>query len=110
MRATRHEVRGREYALPGTLDELAGPESGVVELPLELYWGPGGSRFDLGDRTMRRVAYQAVLQEGTADDIRAYVNRGHLVRDWPELFLPVVLAKQWQARFPERRGNEAADW
>jgi hypothetical protein len=72
--------------LPATLDELARPGSGSVELPLELAWS-GLRVFGLGD-----------------------VSSEHLVRHWPILrkMLGRGVRETGEEAFPELRRSGAA--
>lgn len=100
----------RVYDLPDSLDDLHGPSRGVVALPLHLNWAPGARRFDLGRERSAHVVYRSVIAEGTVDDICRYLNKGLLVRLWPDLDLPAKAAVVWQRRFPELKGNFRGDW
>ena len=77
----RHET-------PSSLDGLAGPSRGVVELPRILYWGPEKS-VDLSDCNDVQRMYHAVVRTGTAAEQDLWLNRDLLVSDWHELVLPV---------------------
>lgn len=96
--------------MPESLDRLNGPATGTVYLPVHLYWGPGEGWFNVEDDAERAIAYQAVLQEGTADEISRICNKERLIADWPNLYLPIVLASRWQESFPQLVGNGAARW
>lgn len=95
--------------LPATLDELAGPESGSVELPLELAWS-GLRVFHLGDVKLLLGLYRIVLNNGSRDDFVHYLNRDHLVRHWPILrkMLGRGVRETWEDTFPELRRSGAA--
>lgn len=56
-----------EYELPGSLNELAGPSSGVIDLPRTIYWGPE-ERVDLVDPVDVQRMYQAVVRTGTKQE------------------------------------------
>lgn len=65
---------------PGdALRHETGPVDEVVELPFHLYWSDDNNRFDLSKRARLRSMYQIVLTEGTADDVRTYINRALLI-------------------------------
>lgn len=98
-------AEGIDYPEPDSLDELQGPAEGTIELPHNLYWQPGGSVFDVSDYAQRRAAYRAVLNEGTLEDYKTYINKELLVRDWPDMNLPRKLVSQWEQRFAELEGN-----
>ncbi|WP_328358312.1 hypothetical protein OG828_19670 [Streptomyces sp. NBC_00457] len=95
--------------LPTALDELAGPEGGDVELPLELAWS-GLRVFDLGDVKLLLGLYRIVLNNGSRDDFVRYLSREHLVRHWPILrkMLGRGVRETWEQAFPELRRSSAA--
>lgn len=102
MRTEQHEPRPgwvREVELPRSLDELRGPTSGVVRLPLRLYWSghdPQGVEWDLGHPARRARLYEVVLREGNLDDVRELVDGRELVRLWDDLYLPSWLRAAWR--------------
>ena len=90
----------KPYDAPARLDELIGPRSGHIELPLNVYWGPPYS-FDITNESDIVEAYQATLREGRTLDQIQLLNRDLLVAIWPELVLPVRVRDLWEQRFPE---------
>src|SRR5262249_27799155 len=64
----RSGVAGR---LPASLDELHGPEEGVIVLPRHLAW-PGLREFDLSDDRLRRSLYGIVLTQVRRTDITSF--------------------------------------
>lgn len=94
----------KPYDVPASLDQLTGPASGVVTLPLRLRWVPGARSYDVGELGGARVVYQAVITEGTMDDQRRYLNRDRLVSVWPELNLDQRVVSLWEGRFRELCG------
>lgn len=91
------------------LDELAGPEGGSVELPLELAWS-GLRAFDLSDVKLLLGLYRIVLNNGSRHDFVRYLNREHLVRHWPILrkMLGRGVRETWEEAFPELRRSGTA--
>lgn len=85
----------RDVELPRSLDGLRGPTSGVVRLPLRIYWSgpdPQGVEWDTSTSRRRARRYEIVLREGEdLDDVQRLVNGHALVRLWDELFLPLWL-------------------
>ena len=75
---------GAAGRLPASLDELHGPEQGVVVLPRLLAW-PGLREFDLSDDRLRRSLYGIVLTQGRRNDMARFVNARLLRSDWPLL-------------------------
>jgi hypothetical protein len=99
---------GRSVLVAGDLTELRGPVSGLVELPLWLFWCPDRT-FDLDDPAMLRWMYQTVLREASRpEDLAAYLNGDTLVAVWPELFLPKGVRQAWEERFPVLCATSAA--
>jgi hypothetical protein len=93
----------RPVLVAGTLDELGGPTSGPVELPLRLWWNPQRV-FDLDHPTMLAWMYENVLREAIrVDELRAFLNGPVLVRLWPDLNLPHAVRLAWEARHPRLR-------
>jgi hypothetical protein len=70
--------------LPETLDELAGPGTGTVQLPGHIAWS-GLTAFDVGRARLCASMYQVVLTEGLREELAAYLNRGLLIQHWPLL-------------------------
>lgn len=70
--------------IPASLSLLAGPETGMVSLPVRLAWS-GPSDFDVTDPGQRLTLYCIMLDCGQRDDIVRYVNAGLLRREWPRI-------------------------
>lgn len=89
----------RDVELPESLDELRGPVTGVVRLPLRLYWSgpdPQGVEWDVGRSDRRARLYEVVLREGTRDDVRRLVDGRELIKLWDQLYLPDWLRAAWE--------------
>lgn len=89
----------RDVELPRSLDELRGPTSGSVRLPLRIYWSgpdPQGVEWDASSTAGRRSLYEVVLREGNLDDVRQLVNGRQLVDVWDRLFLQPWLRAAWE--------------
>lgn len=98
----------RPVVVVGTLSELCGPTTGLVELPLRLWWQPERV-FDLSRHTMLLWMYENVLREAIrADELREHLDGATLVRLWPELNLPRAVRAAWEARHPRLRPRAAA--
>jgi hypothetical protein len=95
--------------LPGKLEDLAGPQHGVVQLPLHVAWS-GLTAFDLDRPKLRLSMYHLVLHEGQRYDIAAYLNRELLISSWPILRTLVsrTIRNVWEAAFPELNERQAA--
>lgn len=90
---------GRPYAVPDSLDELAGPTAGVLELPPRLDWSEQ-SRYDLSDDRQRNLMYERVIRESMrVEDLRTYLDGPTLLRVWRQLWLPDKVRALWESRF-----------
>ena len=98
----------KPYAIVDTLDDLHGPAGGVVELSHSVLWAPGGGRVDLEEPGGTALAYQAVLAEGTVEDLAYVLNRDRLIAVWSELMLPRRVRQMGESRFLELRPATAA--
>lgn len=98
----------KPYEAPESLDDLRGPECGVVELSHSVFWAPGGGRIDLDEPGGTAMAYQALLAEGTVADQVAVLNRERLIAVWSDLMLPRRVRELWEGRFEELRHATAA--
>jgi hypothetical protein len=100
-RAAAREAQYRSR-LPRSLDELAGPAHGTVQLPLHVAWS-GLTALDLDRPRQRMSLYRTVLHEGQGDDLIAYLNHDLLVSQWPVLrtLVSPQISRVWEAAFPE---------
>ncbi len=78
--------RWGEYArrMPSSLDDLKGPATGRVELPLHVAWS-GRRVYDVGQDDQRLVLYALLLAEAQREDLERFVHRESLVSMWPRL-------------------------
>lgn len=97
----------KPYAVPESLDELQGPATGVVELPLSIYWAPGDHLADVGTADGAWKTYVAALSEGRLEDIIRLVNADRLRQVWGDLLLPRRVVAMWESRFPELNQERA---
>jgi hypothetical protein len=98
----------RRVLVAPDLSELAGPTSGVVELPTRLFWNPDRT-FDLNKPFMLRWCYENVLREATRlDDLGDFLDAATLLRVWHELFLPRPVRAAWEQQHPVLRAAPAA--
>jgi hypothetical protein len=94
--------------LTASLEDLAGPAEGVVELPLRLFWSLPDRRFDLGVPWLRDELYETVLREAKRrEDLVTYLNAGVLQDFWPRLHNKRVRLA-WEAAVPQLRKPQAA--
>jgi hypothetical protein len=95
--------------VPGSLAELKGPKSGVVELPITLYWSGRDPKFNLDDHYEAIRMYLAVLDAArSVDDLATYLNGDILAGLWPDLHLTRAVRAPWEARFKELHPSAAA--
>lgn len=90
-------IRWRASRPPPSWEPSTGPSSGIVELPLRLHWSDGSDRFDLADESERRLLYQIVLTEGSADDVRQFLHLPTMLKIWDQLWLPAAVHDAWDA-------------
>lgn len=88
--------------LPASLDRLAGPAHGVVELPLHIAWS-GLRSYDLDRPRLRMGLYRTVLAEGRHEDLLRLLDRDLLLAQWPVLRTLVSrhIRQAWEDAFPE---------
>ena len=55
----------KPFCVPASLDELTGPSTGTVHLPVRLSWAPGNGSFSLDDDGERTTVYQCIIGEGS---------------------------------------------
>jgi hypothetical protein len=95
--------------LPRSLDELDGPDHGVVQLPHHVAWS-GITAFDVSRPGRCRNMYHIVLTDGQRDDLTAFLNRQLLVSQWPVLrkLIGRAVRDVWESAFPELREGQPA--
>lgn len=82
--------------IPDDVDDPAVPKaSGVVTLPRRVNWSHADPTYDLTDRRQRARVYEQVLREGTAEDVRYYIDIDGLIDLWDELVLPPAVSRAW---------------
>ncbi len=102
--APRHRRHAKPLVVPDRLELLAGPTSGVVNLPRHLKWS-GSSRYDLDSPGRIVDLYRTVINEAaTPSDLYAYLNEATLRQLWTSMWLPVAIRQAWEERFPELAG------
>src|SRR5579859_4527560 len=70
--------------LPRSLDDLAGPAHGTVQLPSHVAWS-GATSFEVDRPGRCRSMYHILLTDGQRDDLTAFLNHRLLVSQWPVL-------------------------
>jgi hypothetical protein len=90
----------RPYFVADSLDDLHGPTTGVVRLPVWLDWSPR-PEYDLDNPRRLERFYEVVLREGTSEAFAQYLDGPTLKRLWAELYVPPRVRALWERRFPE---------
>lgn len=101
----RQRARFRDlkpYDVVASLDELRGPARGPISLPRWVRWQADGD-VDVDDPGGLRMAYQALLSEGTAEVQARLLNKQLLITVWPSLSLDSRVRDLWESRFLELR-------
>lgn len=96
----------KPYAVPASLNDLAGPATGELVLPHSVMWAPGDGLVDLDVPGGASLAYRALLSEGSLEDILRLVNADRLRAAWGDLLLPRRVRSLWEAAFLELRSRE----
>jgi hypothetical protein len=93
-------------AIAVTLDDLDGPGSGILELPVSICWSLESPRFDLSDRDQVRSAYKFVIDAARQPGhLTPYLNAGLLKDIWVDLGLPRGKRAAWEALNPGLRAR-----
>lgn len=82
--------------IPDDVDDPGLPKArGVVTLPRRVNWSRTDPTYDLSNRRERARVYEQVLREGTADDVRYFIDVDELIDLWDELVLPRAVSRAW---------------
>jgi hypothetical protein len=91
------------------LDDLDGPGSGVLELPVSVCWSLESPRFDLSDRGQVRSAYKFVIDAARQPEhLIPYLNAALLKDVWDDLGLPRRKRAAWEELNPGLRSRPTA--
>jgi hypothetical protein len=82
--------------------------TGKVTLPLNVQWSGPKRTWDLSDRRQRIQVYELVLAEGTADDVRHFIEVDELIALWPSLWLAPHVRAAWAEHLFRLRGVRLA--
>lgn len=112
MATTRSRVLGpaaRPIAVPEDVDDaIIDKAQGVVELPHHIRWSGRPVTYDLSDPADRARVYELVLQEGTVDDVRRFIDVDQLQSMWADLVLPPWIRSAWADWFRRHRSVNLA--
>ena len=75
---------GHARRLPSSLEDLSGPATGTVVLPLQVAWS-GRRAYDVSDERQRLMLYALLLAEAQREDLERFLHGESLVRMWPRL-------------------------
>jgi hypothetical protein len=89
-------------------DQFISKASGHVQLPFHVRWSGPIKSYDLDDRRDRARVYEQVLREGTAEDIRFFIDVDELLDLWEDLVLPPPVRRAWAGWFLRNRHTELA--
>ena len=97
----------KPFCVPASLDELAGPSTGIVHLPVRLSWAPGDGSFSLDDDGERTTVYQCVIGEGSVEDQRRYLNCDILAitAAWENRFKALCGRNRWLTLYKRRSAS-----
>ena len=98
----------KPFAMPRSLDELHGPATGVIILPIWADWAPGERAYDVAT-PQRRHAYEQIIGEGTRQLQDDLLNPWLLEDSWPILGMDMKIRDAWEERFPGL-GRRRIDW
>jgi hypothetical protein len=97
----RFTYLGRPVLVAASLADLRGLTSGVVELPLRLYWSALDRTFSLDDPAERRQVYRIVVREARRPgDHAVFLDGRTLIALWPDIFLPKPVRRAWEYAHP----------
>ena len=89
----------RRDVVPEIPDDVDDPSvakaRGRVTLPRSVNWSRTDPTYDLSDRRQRARVYEQVLREGSADDVRYFIDVDELIDVWEELVLPPAVSRAW---------------
>ncbi|MFE5837547.1 hypothetical protein [Arthrobacter sp. NPDC056493] len=89
------------YLVPGAFEELKGPASGTMQLPIHLDWGPDRV-YDVGDDGSCVALFQLTLQNSrSVDEMGGIGNADRLLALWPSMRLPGRCRDLWETAFPQ---------
>ena len=99
---------GRPVLVAASLEDLRGPATGTVELPLHLFWSAPDATFSLDEPGERRQLYETVVREARhPDDLARYLDGETLATLWPGMHLPRRVRQAWEDQHPALRASTA---
>lgn len=96
----------RPIVIPESLDELRGPASGLMEIPISVMWASQQLYvLDAGDDEACADVYSEALGTATLEELRMIINKNTLLRVWPKMTGDRMTRTMWEGRFSELRGE-----
>lgn len=97
--------RHRPVLVAADLADLHGPVTGLVTLPLWVYWSFGDEPYawNLDDPADRREMYRTVVREARRPADLDVLHGATLVRIWPDMCrrtMPSAVQNAWEDRHP----------
>lgn len=103
--APRRGIAARPVAIPTDIDNPDLPKaSGLIRLPANIRWSSPDRTYDLSQKPDLISVYEQVLQEGTEEDVRRFIEVERLIALWDELVLPDHVRAAWASWLSEHRG------
>ena len=84
--------------------------SGTVTLPRRINWSDADPTYDLQNALDRRLVYEQVMTEGTAEDVRRFIDVDVVIELWHDLMLPRAVSKAWSDWLAINRAVTLRDW
>ena len=112
MTDTQHRAAGwvAPVAVPRSLEDLHGPTSGQLQLPVRVYSsadGPGRV-WDLDDPRSRAEFYSVVMENAALSDVVAYLNASMLRALWTTMWLSPHVRRAWTELFEHDAASACA--
>lgn len=93
--------------VPADLELLEGPNTGVIDPPVNLFWQPG--KLDFGQpEDLERFYSSALRRICDADGFATWINARALIELWPRLAIPSHVRAAWETIHPRLRNKDAA--
>jgi hypothetical protein len=89
-------VAGPTPEIPDDVDDSTVEKARrVVTLPRRINWSRTDPTYNLADRQQRIRVYEQVLREGSATDVRYFIDVDELIDLWDDLVLPPAVSYAW---------------
>ncbi len=99
-------------AVPARLEDLHGPTTGIVRLPLAIYSSGAGpdTPFDLDNPAARAELYAVVMENAaTAADLAEWLDADLLQQMWPTMWLSPHVRRAWAPLLEQRPAPATVD-